>query len=356
MMVILFLILILCIDLVVGMDSDSYASESSIEEHDNLKEYTKQERNFHDLNFNADDQQNVINDNELENCETKKNSALKNSSEVTEEKLGEYNELKRKHKPEKVLPFCGYCNRKSTNGRFINGLCHACYEFKRLHGKLIPLDERTMRGKHNIHILVCEFCQQESTSYRTGKKSGKSLCKSCYNSEYLQGRLVPLDERPKRYNAKYKDHKRVCEFCQKESPLYTKSKINEQILCKKCYNYECYHGHLIPLDERRKPEKYKDRIGCEYCQKESTKYIKGKYSSLSLCIACYAYESRYGHLLPLDERTRHGKYKKDRNNQHNRLMTAEKFQKKTGIKDQEETGIQKQFQDEQKESNDKILR
>jgi formylmethanofuran dehydrogenase subunit E len=152
----------------------------------------------------------------------------------------------RNHKLNKL---CEYCGQKSSNGKLVNskttpyGLCHSCYLFELRHKKLIPKNERLRFGfgKHQNSILVCEFCQKDSKSYQTGKVSGKSLCMSCYYYEYKHGRIIPLAERKKLHNAQY--HILVCQYCQEESPRYSKSTINDQILCIPCYKYEYNHGN-----------------------------------------------------------------------------------------------------------------
>merc|ERR1712098_111575 len=57
------------------------------------------------------------------------------------------------------------------------------------------------RNKHMIHkdILVCEVCQKEATKYyTTGKVTGKSLCRSCYNHEYQKYQHDALESKDER--------------------------------------------------------------------------------------------------------------------------------------------------------------
>jgi formylmethanofuran dehydrogenase subunit E len=167
------------------------------------------------------------------------------------------------------------------------------------HGYLVPLNERKKTTKYNNPLLVCEFCQGESTRYKTGKVSGKSLCISCYNYEYFHGHLVPLDER--KYYGKHKDNVLVCEFCQNESIQYKKSQVTGKSLCQACYQYEYKNDCLVPLNERKQFQKHKDYIiACEICQKENTSYITGKVTGKSLCKKCYMIEYQQSHMLDLD--------------------------------------------------------
>merc|ERR1712034_51059 len=98
--------------------------------------------------------------------------------------------------------------------------------------------------KHANHILVCEYCQIKSSRYVTGKISGKSLCASCYKYEYRYGYLVPLNER--RHIVKHKNYVLVCEFCQRECKRYTAGKVCGKSLCYSCYAYESRYGYLLP--------------------------------------------------------------------------------------------------------------
>jgi hypothetical protein len=72
----------------------------------------------------------------------------------------------------------------------------------------------------------------------------------------------------------------TCEFCQRNCTRYTKGRISGQNLCDACYKYESRHGYL---NERHH---HTDILACEICQKNSTRYIKGKFSGKSLCDSC----------------------------------------------------------------------
>lgn len=315
---VIFLIFTFCIDLIFAMDGNSVVSDSSNIESIDWTENPKHEVRYflsssltlNNLNSNVeadtDDQTNFAKDNE-----PNQKSGKENVSKVSEENFNESgneineNKLKRKHQPDEL---CEYCSRKGkrslVNSKLSNiALCGACYAYERQHGKLEPRNERKKRGKHKKHILVCEFCQQESTQFLTGKVSGKSLCRPCYAYEKKHRYLVPLDERDiryPRYPTKRQSHGHIlaCEGCQNESTKYIKSKLSDKSLCPACYSYENLYGHLNKL-------KYNPTIRvCEYefCHRDTTKYKRGKFSGQALCKECYNYEYRHGHLVPLDER------------------------------------------------------
>jgi formylmethanofuran dehydrogenase subunit E len=217
---------------------------------------------------------------------------------------------------------CEFCQKESTNykkGKFSGQfLCIACYMFENRHGHLIPVDERKHHKNHKDNILACEFCKKQSIQYKKSKFNDKSLCESCYQYEYNHGDLVPLDERKKK--EKHKNNILECEVCQNESSHYKTGKITGKSLCQSCYMVEYRHNHLV-LNEQKKYVKHKDHILiCEVCQKEVTNYIKGKISGKSLCQSCYNYEYTHGHFLPLDERKKVVKHK-------NHILVCEACQK-----------------------------
>jgi hypothetical protein len=260
-----------------------------------LTEYTKQEPTLDDSNDYY----------MLEKYLCKENFDVKKLPKENGEHFYEYNELKlkRKHQPDK---FCEFCARKSSNGRLINskithyGLCEACYMYERRHQKLIPLNERE-NYKNNF---TCEFCQKETPIHKRGINGGKSLCHPCYDYERRYGNLIPLTER--KHHEKHKDRILVCEFCQKESNIYKKGKVSGKSLCNACYIYESRHGYLMPLHERKKRKKHNDCIlVCEFCQQESVRYKKSQVCGKVLCQPCYNYERRYGHAKLVDKRKKY---------------------------------------------------
>jgi formylmethanofuran dehydrogenase subunit E len=315
----------------------------------NLTEYTKQDLDIHHLNY-YHKIHTYNHKNSKYNCVVEKyheeNEIFgeKNLTKISKEKFDRSNELKRKHISEKTL-VCEYCKRESNKyiRSKINGesLCKACYGFEYRHGYLVPLDERQKRESHKGHT-VCEFCQKESNKFAKGNISGKVLCLTCYVYERLYNRVLPLDERKE--NGKHKDHILVCEFCQTESTEYRKGTFTEKSLCRSCYNNERQYGYLIPLDERKKREKHKNNIlVCQICQEESPRYTKGKVSGKALCASCYNYEDYHGYLVPLIGGQKIiRKYTK--NDRTNRFMDADKIR----YKDKTEIKETKQFHEKTK--------
>jgi formylmethanofuran dehydrogenase subunit E len=317
MVMVLFIMSIFCSYSLFGMNDYSNTPKSSKEDEKDIPINIEQElnhKNFQD-NFEITD----YNDNHLNNnyvsekYSTKHNCDVENFSQMTEENQNAYTGLKRKRKSDKIFK-CDFCQRESA--KCIKGkhndksLCKPCYTYERKYGNLVPLDERKKRYnvKHKDSILVCEFCERESTQYQTGKITGKSLCHACYTYEMKYSNLVPLDERRKRYNVKHKYRILVCEFCERESTNYRKGKVSGKTLCRECYYYEKKYTHLIPLDERRHFGKHKKIIlVCEFCQQDTTNYRKGKVSGKSLCESCYRYEYRHGYLVPSDERKKYNR-------------------------------------------------
>jgi predicted metal-binding protein len=285
------------------------------------------------------------NDYVRETYETKESSGVRNFSENSQANFNKNNELKRKHTYDKerknskhkgYILVCEFCQKENTTGNFIKSLtsskslCLKCYQYEYRHGYLLPFDERRKRNvkdKNTVTILTCGFCQKKSThdQNKKSKFSSESLCDACYRYESKYGYLLPLDERRK-YNVKHKYTILVCEFCQRESTTksFIKSQISGNSLCSKCYSYESRHGYLLPVDERKENRKYKRHVAlvCEFCEQESTtgRFKKGKSSGKVLCDACYCYEYKYGYLVRRNERRR------NRKDQHNRLINTENFQ------------------------------
>jgi hypothetical protein len=156
-------------------------------------------------------------------------------------------------------------------------------------------------------IFLCEVCQKESNRYIKGKFSGQCLCNACYAYEFRHGAIGPQNERY--HTGKHKDQILVCENCQKQSNRYIKGKFSSKSLCDSCYRYEYRHGGLKFRGEQRHIGKHNQVLVCEFCQRKSKQYRTGIFSGQSLCYSCYQYESKHGALGPQDERNYKRKHK-----------------------------------------------
>jgi hypothetical protein len=255
-------------DLVLGMyevssDIDD-ALELSNEKPKDLTKYTKQEMNFNNLNDAVKMDvygQKKLNDINVsaEKYKSKKDSGFRISlPKESKEEFDEYNKAKRKHQSERC---CGFCGKKSshcylTKSKTTNyALCRACYEYELRNGKLIPPNERRQKSKHKDHHEFCGFCGQGGNNRLIKSRiTNYVLCKACYDYEFQNGKLIPLNER--RQKSKHKGYIFACEFCQQANVQYTKSKKSGKSLCTKCYSYEYRNGHLIPPNERNQKPKH----------------------------------------------------------------------------------------------------
>jgi hypothetical protein len=81
-----------------------------------------------------------------------------------------------KAKPGQICTHCG----QPSCGRYYEGICEACYAYKRRTGVSRPTS--TMRRKNKGKL--CGRCRQEGARY-------KGLCKKCYQYKWANGRARP---------------------------------------------------------------------------------------------------------------------------------------------------------------------
>jgi len=187
-------------------------------------------------------------------------------------------------------------------------------------------ESSTIRFDGQSSTLMCEYCNQISYSgyLSTSKTAGLKLCSACKSYETKHGKLVPREERNKTGRKPNIQNKKACEYCKQisSSGHLSTSKTTDLGLCHACKRYETKYGKLVPREERkkgsRKPNIQNKKV-CEYCKQISSNgYLStSKTTGLELCRACKQYEMKYDELIP---RYKKGKFHKTKKSEQNKII------------------------------------
>ncbi len=154
------------------------------------------------------------------------------------------------------LKTCPNCAAPYLRGRL--GVCNACGNFQRRHGRLPKAHERRSRKQE---FALCTHCGQ-SLAYING------VCQACHKWQCRHGSPRP----------EYKWRKaKTCTRC-KEAKVYAKG------LCIACYQYKRANGRNRP--------RYRWAEQCANCGRGGVALIKGR------CRACQQYYRRHGSERP----------------------------------------------------------
>jgi len=152
------------------------------------------------------------------------------------------------------------------HSKFFNmKLCHACYIYERRHSELQPIEKIVYHQKSTFlpehsEWKICEYCKNpNSMKYLCQSKFSEfKLCHACYNYERIHNRLQPIEKIRDRQQSTWNGlhcnfpERNICEYCKKPntSKYLRQSKVFDYKLCHACFYYEKKHCQLIPPDKR----------------------------------------------------------------------------------------------------------